>query len=670
MSYYVFGTNISYQDYLQARSFSQDITSATREAGHRVSMEVSRQTREVIASDQALAREGIAAMEIANQRLSSTLSDGLSDLSSTIDEGFTRLSYDLQGISTGVSELNVTFHWGFGQMIAGIGRMNDALSELIKTAKTPAQTAAYEQYEIARDAFRQGLYPECIEALDKAISGDHTSSGYKLEWRFHQMKGTIQLGFAEGDLSLMDQNKAEETFLLAARYAKADYPEHAGQAFLSAGWAAYCQGKMKEALADTEQAISVHPSLGEAFFQAAKVHMALGDVDEALPMLGRAIDLDRLYALKAAGDGDFQKHDNDLRAFLEALRAEKYRQSVPIAQAALEELKPWRENSTDTGLGETFRLIDAFLADGSCWPLFDMLALVESLGKTIAYSKSLPIVVTIKGSDRTHSYEETYPVMETYQEEIITKPGGFFRKAVTEVQTKSRTINKTRTVTETFPGPTTQIELCYIPAGTFIMGEGSLAHKVTLSHDFYIGKYPVTQAQYEAVMGDNPSNFKGADRPVEQVSWGDCQRFIKKLNDQAGEKAYQLPTEAMWEYACRAGSTNIYSFGDDEGRLGEYGWYENNSGKKTHPVGQKKPNAWGLFDIHGNVMERCQDYYADYTDGPVTDPKGPSASEFGGRVCRGGCWDSAARRCQSGDRDGANGDRSFFIGFRLARKAQ
>jgi formylglycine-generating enzyme required for sulfatase activity len=174
----------------------------------------------------------------------------------------------------------------------------------------------------------------------------------------------------------------------------------------------------------------------------------------------------------------------------------------------------------------------------------------------------------------------------------------------------------------------------WIPAGTFIMGSPDSdpdargnekpAHRVTISKPFYIGKYPVTQAQWEAVMGENPSRFKGdLNRPVEQVSWDDVQAFIRKINERESTFPCRLPTEAEWEYACRAGTTARYSFGDDERQLGDYAWYDENAGGKTHPVGQRKPNAWGLYDMHGNVWEWMQDRYGDYPSGAVTDPAGP-----------------------------------------------
>jgi len=378
MSYYVHGSSLSWSDYLQAKSFVDDVSSSSREAGHHVSMEISRQTREVIASNEALARENIRKID------------------STLNAGFDRLSYDLQDISSGISELNATFHWGFGQLIAGIGHMNDTLSELVKIAKTPVQTVAFNHFEIARDAHRQGLLQEALEELQKAIQGDHTSPGYKLEWRFHNLVGVIRLGDIEYyERVLIDLTKARESFLLAARYAKTDYPEDSARAFLSAGWAAYCQGKMKEALAHTEQALALHPKLSEALFQAAKVRMALGEVDKALPALGKAIDLDRFYALKAAGDGDFQKHDDRLREFLEAMRKEKYRQSVPKVEAAFEKIKFWREHVAGVKNNPYALRLEAFLKEGSHWPLMDMLTVVQSIDAEIVKLETIAEKLTV-----------------------------------------------------------------------------------------------------------------------------------------------------------------------------------------------------------------------------------------------------------------------------------
>jgi len=215
-----------------------------------------------------------------------------------------------------------------------------------------------------------------------------------------------------------------------------------------------------------------------------------------------------------------------------------------------------------------------------------------------------------------------------------------------------------------------------VPAGSFTMGSenkfagGVTPHQVTLTQPFYLGIYEVTQEQYERVMGENPSYFKGPKNPVERVSWEDAVEFCRKLSALPEEKAagrvYRLPTEAEWEYACRAGTTTEYSFGDEESQLGDYAWYDENSGDGTHSVGQKKPNPWGFYDMHGNVNELCQDRFGEYPSGSVTNPTGPS--EGSDRVSRGGSWGYDAWRCQSGLRR-----RNFLLsrglsyGFRVAQ---
>ena len=211
-----------------------------------------------------------------------------------------------------------------------------------------------------------------------------------------------------------------------------------------------------------------------------------------------------------------------------------------------------------------------------------------------------------------------------------------------------------------------------IPAGSFMMGspdsdpdasnEEKPHHKVTITKPFYMGIYPVTQDQYQAVMGSNPSNFKGGANPVEQVNWHDAVAFCEKLSAKTGINIY-LPTEAQWEYACRAGSTGIFS---GTGRVDQMGWYGGNSGGKTHPVGQKRPNAWGLYDMHGNVWEWCADWYGEdyYANASDDDPQGPSSGT--NRVLRGGSWSSYPRSCRSADRAGFDPSiRYDGIGFRV-----
>ncbi|MGO8747823.1 MAG: formylglycine-generating enzyme family protein [Thermoguttaceae bacterium] len=232
-----------------------------------------------------------------------------------------------------------------------------------------------------------------------------------------------------------------------------------------------------------------------------------------------------------------------------------------------------------------------------------------------------------------------------------------------------------------------KMELVLIPAGEFMMGspdsdDGAFAweqpqHRVRITKPFYLGKYPVTQGQYERVMGKNPSWFcksgAGKDKigetetsqfPVEQVLWEEAMGFCKRLSEKE-KKKYRLPTEAQWEYACRAGSTTRYCFGDDETQLGDYAWFGGTAGLQTHPVGQKKRNAWGLYDIHGNVWEWCQDWYERYqANSPTDDPTGPTTSSY--RVFRGGSWFDDARYCRSACRKSDMPEaRRRDLGFRV-----
>jgi formylglycine-generating enzyme required for sulfatase activity len=218
------------------------------------------------------------------------------------------------------------------------------------------------------------------------------------------------------------------------------------------------------------------------------------------------------------------------------------------------------------------------------------------------------------------------------------------------------------------------MEFVLIPAGTFMMGspdsdtearnDEKPAHRVTISQSFYLGKYPVTQAQWETVMGNNPSHFKdNPNHPVERVSWNDVQGFIRKLNEREGGGDYRLPTEAQWEYACRAG-TETPRYHQD---IDAIAWYDANSSRQTHPVGQKLPNAWGLYDMLGNVWEWVQDRYAEgyYRYRPTVDPQGLVAGAF--RVYRGGSWDGTARVVRAAGRVGTvPGVRDVYLGFRCS----
>ncbi|HOK09264.1 MAG TPA: formylglycine-generating enzyme family protein [Candidatus Hydrogenedens sp.] len=246
------------------------------------------------------------------------------------------------------------------------------------------------------------------------------------------------------------------------------------------------------------------------------------------------------------------------------------------------------------------------------------------------------------------------------------------------------------TATELTPGTKSQflgITFVWIPSGSFYMGTtkspndlvnlyGGTAslytseypqHLVVISRGFWMSETEITQQQWQNIMGYNNSNNKGDNLPVENLTWEECQKFIDKINTM-GSGTFRLPTEAEWEYACRAGSTTEFYFGDDASQLDNYGWHYNNSNYQTHPVGQKLPNAWGLYDMHGNVWEWCQDWYdANYYQySPSIDPNGPASGKY--KVLRGGTCLRTSARCRSAFRSWNAPDLSMpDQGFRICK---
>ncbi len=237
---------------------------------------------------------------------------------------------------------------------------------------------------------------------------------------------------------------------------------------------------------------------------------------------------------------------------------------------------------------------------------------------------------------------------------------------------------------EIYVGNGATMEWVLIPAGQFTMGspkeekhhdKGEQEHPVMISKPFYMGKYTVTQAQYESVVGKNPSVFDGNKNPVENVTWFDAVKFCQKLNEALKARlgiyfAFQLPTEAQWEYACRAGTKTRFNFGDADSDLDSVAWYSHNGGNKTHPVGEKKPNAFGLYDMHGNVWQWCRDArISNYEDLSKTDPfvgeiAPDETTEI--RVLRGGSFSDSASYCRAAFRHGDTpGTRLNFVGFRV-----
>ena len=218
------------------------------------------------------------------------------------------------------------------------------------------------------------------------------------------------------------------------------------------------------------------------------------------------------------------------------------------------------------------------------------------------------------------------------------------------------------------------IEMVKVEGGTFMMGATSEmknpnsnekpVHQVTLTNDYYMGKYEVTQALWQAVMGSNPSEYKGDNLPVETVSWNDCQKFISKLNSLTG-RMFRLPTEAEWEYAARGGKESRGYQYSGSSNISDVAWYDENSGSKTHPVGTKQANELGIYDMTGNVWEWCQDWYGSFSSSSQANPTG--ADSGSSRVFRGGSWYGNARYCRLSFRDCTPPDcRGYNLGLRLA----
>jgi formylglycine-generating enzyme required for sulfatase activity len=278
-----------------------------------------------------------------------------------------------------------------------------------------------------------------------------------------------------------------------------------------------------------------------------------------------------------------------------------------------------------------------------------------------------------KAEERTRLINEAYEVLRSYIELGPAKPKK--KKTGKESQRTSKSSTRASRSPERIFKNSVGIKFAVISPGVFMMGspEGigeddeHPLHKVRITRAFHMGITPVTQAQWKAVMGSNPSSFKGDDLPVECISWNDAKRFVQSLSRKE-DIFYRLPTEAEWEYACKGKSLTRYYFGSDEAELPMHAWFLDNSEMQTHPVGLKTPNSLGLYDMHGNVWEWCEDWYDEkyYKSSPTNKPRGPAMGKH--RVVRGGSWSLSAPMLRSGYRIGNKPNSvSRLIGFRCVK---
>jgi len=496
--------------------------------------------------------------------------------------------------------------------------------------------------------------------------------------------GIVRLGFDGCDVDLVDPAAAERAFVAAARYAGADDPKEAARAMMSAGWAAFVQQKLPEALEHTEAAIRLNPKLGDALFQAAKFQMVADAPAAALPVLRQAIKIDRGYVVRAAGDPEFQRHGHELDVFFQALRAEKIadlKRKIPPELAAIER---YLSESEEVAENHTVRMWQRIIRGG------DGVLLTDLLGMQVA-----PDVATLRRFleklrweyrvrteivEVTQEIDEPYDTEEEYTHEVVTRPAGWFRAEVRETIRSVRTVSMTRRVQRQIKeeravfvntlgealkvsGGWDPSRWAVVPPGRFSRKRGEKRGEVLLTRGFLMQKTPVTQAQWLEVMGSesNRSRFEGAALPVQNVSWLDAIAYCNAMSKASGLNAaylvngdkvswkgpgcagFRVPTEAEWEHACRAVTT-----GDRYGEVDDIGWSSGNSGGTTHPVGQKQPNGLKLYDMLGNVWEWCWDWYGAYPSGLVKDPIGPESGSP--RVNRGGSWGSVAENAAASNR--------------------
>lgn len=585
--------------------------------------------------------------------------------------------------------LSAAFTWSRGDVLATMGGMGVPVDELMAEARSQSQTEAVLQFQIAREAFLDRRFPESLEAVSRALdTGPSLMAAGRLVWRIHLLRALLLLGSDHNtDPGLVDPAEAEQSFLLAARYARMEYRLDAARALLGAGWAAYVKEKgeverrIRAAVTYTGEALDLDGDLAEAQFQAAKLRMALGEPDAALHGLRWLPLSGRVLLLKAAADGDFLRHSAKLEDFLRTLREEQLTKIRTEVSPVAARIRQWMADCPD--LAET----------PAARRLVDLSEAAEHQGLLEVHRYFGFEFREDHETLRSSFFEAKRTVSREWDEEVVDaapdadprrriihhvdqEPEFRFLNGLGEVLASYRGVPGSR---KEFPMPRGDspvgLAVRWIPPGRFLMGSpirepdrepDEVLHTVSFPDGFFFSETPCTQAQWSLFMPENPSRFHGARLPVEQVNWEEAREFARRLTEFhflegliAPGWRWDLPTEAQWEYACR-----IRKPGDFHGPIDDVAWYRQNSRQRSHPVGQKRPNAWGLHDMHGNVGKWCLDWYGQYPFEAVTHPSGPSFGTF--RVYRGGGWSDEARCCRSAYRGRSVPDfRSSNIGFSL-----
>ena len=628
---------------------------------------------------------------------------------------FGSLSHPSNGLldPTGI-RLSAAFTWSRGEVLASMGGMLVPTDELMADARSQAQSEAVQLFQVAREAFLERYFTESLEALNGALNtGSSLNAAGRLVWRIHLLRALVLLGSVDNtDPQIINPPQAEQSFLMAARYARSDYPLDAARALLGAGWAAYVQEngeanyRMRAAMTYTDEAHDLDSDLAEAQFQSAKFRMALGETDPALHSLRWLPVKERVMLLKASADEDFKRYIGKLEGFLSALREEQLTKIQSEVSPVASRIRKWMGDCPE--LAETpaaQRLVD--MAEGA--PDRGLLDVHRYFGfgyredheqlknsffeaRRIVTQEWVEAAAESDSADNARelatSFDESGALAEPLQSGNQTReqqtqerrcreePEYQFLNGLGEVIITYRGTPGSRKQFQLPPGNAATIWAArWIPPGRFSMGSSlfesdresdEVLHRVTLTDGFFFSETPCTQAQWSLLMPHNPSKFRGANLPVEQVSWEDAREFARKLTEFHHQQglisagwSWDLPTEAQWEYACR-----VRKSGEFHGPIDSVAWYQLNSQKRTHPVGTRQPNDWGLQDMHGNVAKWCLDWYGQYPFEAVNHPVGPPFGTF--RVYRGGGWSDAARCCRSAYRGRSVPDfRSSNIGFSL-----
>ncbi len=653
MSYYVFEPTLSYQEYLQKRDFIR----IEEDGIVNIVLEMSRRMLDLIADENSL--------KLHRLTILAPKSDAPGQ--------YVQLCYEAAAASEELQDMPASFHWGLADRLARMGHMNEKLGDLVQKLDSPEQILAFNHFQKAREAFDRREFHVALDEIDKAVYGDQASAGFRSEWRFFHLQGVIHLGCYDCCPDTIDLKKAEESFVQAAKLSQATFPSNSSLAWLAASWAAYCQGHLLEATGYAQKSVESNLRQIESYFLLAKYQVAAGLIDEAIQNLMQAVNRDTFYALKAAADGDFQAHEEQVMANLVRLKHEKY---------------------------ETFKtriLADINLSEGQQIPkeIEGVIARFSQERSLLEISKSerewnefkvRPVFHSKDLGATTIDHESLVKIVEPYREKVVVKEATLFRKEESKIITKNRTVERLKKIRYDirsfrdmfmfFTGKVlAEFDLVLVEGGKFQMGDvnsiGRIDEKplqeVTVS-SYLMSAILVTQKVWNLAMDFNPSNFQGYELPVEHISWYDSIEFCNRLSLMAGFRpcyaidknkqdplninktdnlkwavecdwtadGYRLPTEAEWEFAARGGNnTNFYRFSGSE-TANQVCWHKDNSGYKTQIVAQKKSNELGLYDLSGNVWEWCWDWYDRYQVKELTDPHGPVSGSY--RVIRGGSW--------------------------------